>query len=271
MKNEIRRISPLILGVIFLFGLLNGCGDFLDNPAATEDPNRPIAVEADQLFNAVQVGTWFMMEGALARTFTIWMQQMAGTDRQLVGYSKYEITEADHDVEFDNVYTGGGLIDIRHIIQQTTDNNWLAYRGIAKIYEALLIGTTASIWGDIPYSQAVNPQYPEPKLDEQADVYAAVQNLLDEAIQDLQSSGEQRLPPNDHVYGGDLTKWIEMAHSLKARFYMHWAEVDQTNYQLALQQAQQGISSIAGDYKSIHSVKESESNTWYQFCRERDS
>jgi len=256
--------------VIFVIGLVVGCGNnFLEDPDVQKDPNRAIKVEADQLFNSVQISHWFMQEGALARTFTIWMQQMAGTDRQLVGYSKYETTESDHDVEFNNIYQGGGLIDIREIIRQTTEKGWMGYRGIAKVYEALAVGTGASIWGDIPYSEAVSDD-PEPKLDEQAEVYAALQTLLDGAIADLQD-GSGRLPPNDFVYGGDLSKWIAMAHSLKARFYMHWAEVDASNYQKALQHAQQGISSIAGDYKSLHSETESESNTWYQFGRARDS
>jgi hypothetical protein len=270
IKSKNTTILCLATLVIFV-GLVVGCGgDFLSSPDVQEDPNRALEVEADQLFNAVQISHWFMQEGALARTFTIWMQQMAGTDRQLVGYSKYEVTESDHDVEFNNIYQGGGLIDIRHIIRQTTEKNWLEYRGIAKIYEALAMGTGASIWGDMPYSEAVS-DIAEPKLDEQADVYAALQTLLDEAIADLQSGSGGRLPPNDHVYGGDLTKWVEMAHSLKARFYLHWAEVDPASYQQALQHAQQGISSSAGDYKSKHSTKETESNAWYQFFRSRDS
>lgn len=92
---------------------------------------------------------------------------MAGTDRQLVAYAKYDITESDHDDEFNNIYTGGGLIDIRNLIKVTSENSWIAYRGIAKVHEALLMGTSASVWGDIPYSEAVNDDIATPKLDSQ--------------------------------------------------------------------------------------------------------
>ncbi len=259
--------------VIIVVGLLVGCSDFLENPDVEQlqnDPNRATEVHPDQLFQGVQIQQFFTQEGGLSRIFAIWMQQMAGTDRQLQGYARYEITAADNDVEFNDTYNGGGLIDIRNIITMTTERGWTEYRGIAKVWEALVIGTAASIWGDIPYSEACSDVL-TPKLDEQVDVYAALQSLLDDAIADLQSGTGGYIPPNDWVYGGDLGKWIEAAHSLKARFYMHWAEVDAGNYGLALAQAQQGISSIENSFKSKHSDVERESHPNYQFFRERDS
>lgn len=268
---KIKKSAIGSLAVAFIiFGLVSGCNDFLNNPEVQTDPNRATEVQADQLFQGIQLGQFFMQEGGLARLFSLWTQQMAGTDRQLVAYSKYEITEGDHDVEFNNVYTGGGLIDLRNLIAQTTENGWIGYRGIAKVHEALLMGTAASIWGDIPYSEAVNPEIDTPKLDSQKSVYDALQILLDNAITDLQD-GSGYLPPNDFIFGSDLTKWIAAAHSLKARLYLHWAEVDPGNYARALAEAQMGIASVDGSMLTKHSTVENESNVWYQFNRERDS
>lgn len=259
------------LAVAFLMvGLVGGCSDFLNNPEVQTDPNRAVDVQADQLFQSIQVGQFFMQEGGLARLFSVWTQQMAGTDRQLVAYAKYDVVEEDNDNEFNNIYTGGGLIDIRALIAYTTENGWIGYRGIAKVHEALLMGTAASIWGDIPYSEAVTEGIDTPKLDSQQSVYEAVQTLLNGAIADLQD-GSGYLPPNDFILGADLTKWIAAAHSLKARLYMHWAEADPSNYGRALAEAQQGISSIDGSMLTKHSTNEVESNVWYQFFRERDS
>lgn len=279
--KTLKQLLYIVATFMLIAGLLVGCSDFLNNPEVQKDPNRAIDVHPDQLFNAIQISHFFMQEGALARTFSIWVQQMSGTDRQLLGYGRYEITEADHDGEFNDVYQGGGLIDIRNLIAKTSASNWVNYRGIAKVYEALVMGTAAAIWGNIPYSEAVNPDIPTPKLDRQADIYAALQSLLDDAIADLQSTTGGYLPPNDHVYGADLTKWVEFAHSLKARLYLHWGEAFEAGaelpsgysnpYQQALAEAQQGISSLAGSFKSKHSEAEVESNTWYQFNRERDS
>src|SRR5437763_1150104 len=88
-----------------------------------------------------------------------------------------------------------------------------------------------------------------PTHDPQASVYAAVQAKLDTALTLLGGSGAG--PGSaDLVYKGDKTKWTQAAHTLKARFYLHLAEVDNSNYARALAQAQQGIAASANDFKS---------------------
>jgi hypothetical protein len=45
------------------------------------------------------------------------------------------------------------------------------------------------------------------------------------------------------VYGGDKELWIAAAHTLKARMYMHLAELDASNYAKALTETDAGIAS----------------------------
>src|SRR6185312_2465670 len=93
------------------------------------------------------------------------------------------------------------------------------FAGIGKVWEAFAVGMAASLWGDIPYSEAAG-EVDTPKLDKQADVYAAVQTLLDAAITDLKSGQGKGPGSADLIYGGDAAKWIQAAHTLKARYYM---------------------------------------------------
>ena len=51
---------------------------------------------------------------------------------------------------------GGGLLDIHKMQQLARAVNDSIYIGIAKVYEALVIGMAASIWGDIPYREAAD-------------------------------------------------------------------------------------------------------------------
>ncbi|HKB52457.1 MAG TPA: SusD/RagB family nutrient-binding outer membrane lipoprotein, partial [Ramlibacter sp.] len=69
----------------------------------------------------------------------------------------------------------------------------------------------------------------------------------------------------DLWYGGDAAKWMQLAHTLKARFYLHTAEQDPSSYAKALAEAQQGISTPANDLRSYQSSATTESNMWYQF------
>src|SRR5207245_3501120 len=92
--------------------------------------------------------------GALARTACMWMQQCAGVDRQYATLEKYNTTEDDFDTEFSQVYSGGGLVDIRAIASDALGAGDSVYTGVAKVRVALDVGTAADLWGDIPYSES---------------------------------------------------------------------------------------------------------------------
>jgi hypothetical protein len=74
----------------------------------------------------------------------------------------------------------------------------------------------------------------------------------------------------DLVFGGDADAWVAVAHTLKARFYLHTAEATPANYARALAEAQLGIADSTGDFKTFHSDATTEQNLWHQFFRDRD-
>ena len=262
MKNIIKSAIALTM----LVGGAAACSDYLSGPKLDEDPNQATRVRTpDQYFVGVQAATWAVQEGALARTAGIWMQHFAGVDRQYSSTDIYSVGEDDYSNDWNFIFAQGGLIDIRKLREAAVTLEDREYQGISKIYEALQIGTAASIWGDIPYSEALNPEVQNPKLDKQLDVYAALQTLLSQAITDLASGVGAGPGAFDLVYGGNTARWIAVAHTLKARFYMHTAEVNPAAYALANAEAKQGISSPAGDYVAYHSGVPTEWNVWSQF------
>lgn len=267
MTGTKRLRRTLVSGL--LAGSLGGCG-FIESTAT--NPNAVPSASVDQLFTGIQVNTFFFNESILSRLAAVWTQQMAGTDRQFANYDIYlGITEELGDDPFNGVYTGGGLVDLRKAIAQAEEVDRRVYAGILKIHEAYFVGMAASIWGDLPYSQAVQPEeFPTPVLDPQPSVYAAVQALLDEAILDL-ASGEGAGPAGfDLNFGGDPTRWTAVAWSLKARFHLHWAELEgSARYTQAHDAALQGISAITGNWRAIHSTAATEANLWHQFQRDR--
>ena len=109
------------------------------------------------------------------------------------------------------------MSNTRHIVNNSS-NQLLV--GIAKVIEAHAVGTGASLFGDIPYSEANNLEISDPVFDSQLDVYRDVITLLDSAISDLNSAGSGAIA-EDIYFGGNKQKWIEAAYTLKARFYLH--------------------------------------------------
>lgn len=258
----------LALGAAVPALFLAGCSDWLTSSQAARDPNNPSTASPNALLTAIEVAQTTIQTGDLARTFSLWMQSMAGTDRQAIPLDLYQYDEDWFAGDWPLIYTGGGLIDERTLQAQTIATNDSVYAGIGKVLEALTIGTAADVWGDIPYSQAVSDSL-TPKLDPQQDVYAAVQAKLDTAITFLKCAtpGVCAGPGSADIwYNGDPTLWLELAHTLKARYYLHVAEREgRTAYEAALAQADSGISDPSHDLRSYHSTDPNEWNLWYQF------
>jgi starch-binding outer membrane protein, SusD/RagB family len=256
------------------------CSDFLSGDKLDFDPNRPTSAEAAQLLTAVQVNSYYILNGHAARVLAMWMQQMAGTDRQYRGYDQYSITEGLFG-EYSSAYTGGGLIDMRAIQADAEASGNKTLGGIAKVWEALVMGFIADMYGDASYSEAVDgDNHPQPVLDGQVAIYAALQTVLDGAIADL-SSGQGSVGNLDLSLGGDADAWVAVANTLKARLYLHTAEVNPSAYSQALSalcsgatlaSCTKGITSASGDLNEYHSSASGEENIWWQFiARDRDS
>jgi hypothetical protein len=282
-----RRLLKIAL-VAGLPALAVGCEGFLTGGELDQDPNRPAVAEPNQLFLAVQSRGFTFQTGQWARLVCMWMQQCAGTDRQYAAIGVYEVAEGLYEGGFNEVYASGGLNDIRKIKAATAEVNNKVFLGITQVLEGLRIGTAADLWGDIPYSEAAlgigtgGPANPSPKLDEQAAVYAAVQAVLDSAIANITSAQGTTPGAFDIVYSrpcGTVARtaadqraaWIELARTLKARFYLHTAETNAAAYANALTHALQGISKECNDYVTVHSGQDGEANLWYQFIEEQRS
>ncbi|MGH7556638.1 MAG: SusD/RagB family nutrient-binding outer membrane lipoprotein, partial [Gemmatimonadota bacterium] len=232
-----RRLHRALAVGLLASGSFAAC-DFVEPTSA--DPNQIADASVDQLFTGVQLNTWFHAEGAISRYTAMWMQQMAGNERQFAIIGQYVITQEAADSEFNTLYIGGGLIDLKRILAGERLQTHPHYAGIVKIHQAMLFGIGASVWGDIPYSQAADLEITEPQLDNQLEVYAALLALLDEAIGNLQSpAGPIPVGGVDLSFGGDAAKWIAVAHTLKARLLSHLAEVEPGRYGQILAEAQQ--------------------------------
>lgn len=248
---------------------LAGCQEFLtDDYRLDQNPNNPSEASIDNLYNAMQVIATDVLTGQHARTTSILMQQMMGTERQYLSQSTYDIDWTTFS--FIPYYSLGGLVNLRRIQDRAVQSGDRLYLGIAKVWEAYLIGTAADLWGDVPYRAALNADTAQ-VADDQLQVYADLQGKLDEAVAEMACTSASCVGPRglDRIYDGSAAKWIQVANTLKARFYLHTAEVDPTAYAKALAAARNGIASPANDFRSYQSSTPRETNLWYQFIVEQ--
>src|SRR5256885_12716725 len=220
------RFSKVAAGSLIVLGA-SACGSFLTGDKLSSDPTQPSAASRDQLFVGVQANLFSSQENSVAMTVCMWMQQCAGVGGRFVDqYSHYVVDEFSWDGNWFNVYTGGGLIDLRKIEASARADGDSVYLGIAKIWEAFEIGAAADWWGDIPYSDAVGSDA-TPTLDSQAAVYDSVRALLSQAIVELGGPGGGP-GPQDLVYSGNKANWIAAGNTLKSRYYLELIEAAAT-------------------------------------------
>jgi hypothetical protein len=271
-------------GVALSLALLGvGCDNFLSGPGLNENPNNPLDASTTARFVAIQANMFTRLEGQLARFAGIFTQQLIGSNnqQQLQG-TQYAVNEGDVSGFMSAFYTGGGLFGLRQVQEAAIEAGDKRWEGIAKIWEAYSMGTATSIWGDLPYTEAVNPEISSPALDPQEDIYEAVQALLDEGISLLTGAGPG---PGvaDLIYAGDTARWRRAAYTLKARFHLHLVEREgAARYQAAIAAANLGINEAptsafqaihgqaAGDFRSVHgSTANVDANIWQQFLAAR--
>ncbi len=276
MNTKISRYLSLALLAALPFAGATACTDFLRGETdLTKSPTQPDSATANRLFVSAQVNLWQQQEGDLPRLVAMWMQQLRGVQRQQLTIYQYSgVIEQSYDTEMQRPYGSGGLIDLRKIQAASAGVSDFTYQGIAQILEAWLIGTAADVWGDIPYSQAGKfDSFPTPAFDPQQQVYDEVEATLQQAIDNIAAGGPG--PGDvDLVYGQrgfdaaeQSAAWTELAHTLKARYWLHQAEqLGNAAYTNALTEAQQGISTSDHDYVTVHSgSSQGESNPWWQF------
>lgn len=289
-----RLVTKALGASIVLLGA-TACEDWLTGPGLTENPNSPTSATAQQQLIAVQASAWTRLEGQLARNATIWTQQMIGSNNQQLTYAtQYSYTEADVGGQMTGFYTGGGLVGMRNVQAAANAAGDPFLEGIGMIWEGFSFGMATSIWGDLPYSEAVSAST-TPKLDTQQAIYTAVQAKLDQGIAlltPLASTATGNCEPADVVYCGGATitkqlqvqRWIRAAYTMKARFHLHTAErLGNAAYTAALAAANQGINEVPtsainaadgagpGDFRSWHgSVLDQDGNIWAEFLTSRN-
>lgn len=223
IKNTLVRVSLLALPLAF--GLQSCKDSFFD---VNTTPNNPTSVPPTVLLTTVEYDVAFASSNDLNRIAEVFMQHAAGVGNQVAAYDVYNIRGAS-DNQWNGELYAGALTNAQQIIglTQTTSP---AYAGIAKILKAYAFSITTNMWGDIPYSQALQgTAILNPRLDKQQDIYlgnatGGIQSLFDlvkEGMADLDKPGTSIKPGTDDVaYAGDLTKWKRLGNTMLMRMAM---------------------------------------------------
>lgn len=223
-----------------------------DLQEANVNPNAVDEVNVNVLLPATQANMTWAIGDFSAQSASSFVQYMTGTLNVQFNISTYGYLPANFQTTWNNHYYAGAMTDLNTIINLSSEPGGSAhYRGVAKIQMAILLGYLVDLWGDVPFSEALDLEgFPQPRYDSGAELYQEVFSMLNEGIADLTGDSSFSPAQNDLVFPAanetawrtnSRPRWIKSANAFKARFHNHLSKVDPTgSAQQALQAIQDG-------------------------------
>lgn len=229
--------------IVFLFLAIGiaGCNFY---EGKNIDPDAPTAVNPDGLLKGIQLADIEVQLGQTQRILGMWTGQYRGVQLLYLSLHEYNISAVESNEAWNLTYQS--VVKQSRIMREGLKDDPF-YQGVGKIMEAHALGSLAAVYGDIPFSEiAQDEKFPNPKFESQRSVYDGIQTMLNEAIVDLKKITGTRTVASDLLFKGAYSKWIEVAYTLKGRYYMETKEYDKA-YTASLT----GISSGANSLKFI--------------------
>ncbi|RAK02751.1 SusD-like starch-binding protein associating with outer membrane [Larkinella arboricola] len=219
--NTIKALRIPLLAVMCLW--LSACKE--DLTEINQNPNSPENVSSNYIltYSLVNSGKLVFNLGRDGSKIAAAMQYMqAGTNEGAAEKNQYAWVQDGW----------GGYYDILRNVQIIYDNgvrddNKL-FQGIGLTMKSMLFGLLTDLYGDIPYSEALQASTGSffPKYDKQADVYKGILTDLKQADQLLQNLTARDVvsATSDVMYKGDAAKWRKFANSLRLRYALRLAD-----------------------------------------------
>ncbi|UYZ59222.1 SusD/RagB family nutrient-binding outer membrane lipoprotein [Hymenobacter latericus] len=210
--NITKKISVALLALM-LGG--TGCDKFLD---VNQDPINPTDVDIPLLLPTAQAS----MSTYLGHSVLGLSQPTSAIMQQLVNFrvGAFALDGNTLNNQWQGLYTSM-LQNNEQIISRGSATGAWGHVGIAQIQKAYVFSQMVDVWGDIPYSQALQGiNNPAPAFDDDAAIYTDLFRLIDEGIANLRRTDASRNPgAEDLIYNGDRAKWIRLGNTLKLKLY----------------------------------------------------
>lgn len=254
-----------IISAFFVISLIILASCNWIDPALNVDPTSPKDASFSTILPTTQIGLAYVLGGDVGRFTSLFTQHHKGVARQHQLLYSYALNESDLDNAWTTIYTGP-MTDWKIMMEKADNESSPHYKGVSQILMAYTLGMFTDLFGDIPYSAALNGEASKkPVYDTQEQIYNTIQTLLTEGIANCGAASSISKPgADDFIYGGDMTKWIKAAHTLKARFYLHVKD-----YPNAMTELAAGFTGNDDDMAVYFGESESTANPFYQFATQR--
>ncbi len=254
MKHSIK----LFLVLLLTFFMATGCEDYLD---INTDPNNPTSAPIEGLMYQTTFETT-RNTNRVGGTTSFFVQHLASPN-QATGTDIHDAVS--YGTAWSQLYFNIG--DLITLIEQADEIGAPYYTGPAKVMKAYNLGLLVNMFGDVPYSDAFNPETLQPTYDTSESIYQVILSSLNEAISDMGAAQSAAAPGSDDmIFGGDLAAWTRTAYALRARFLNHYSKLSSYDPAAVLSAVDNAFASNAEDFEMPYFSGEGTAaeNPWYR-------
>jgi len=216
-------MKKFIIIAFILLGAISCTNDFSD---WNVDPKKATEVPASTLFSNAERNLVRTMKNQNVNINIFNFMAQYWTATTYPDESNYDLGTRDVPGNFWNSIYRDVLIDLKEatkVLDAETatlapallpkNKNQLAVVSILEVYSYHVL---VDVFGDVPFTNALDIDNPSPSYDNDTDIYAALFTKLDAAIANLDSSAGS-FGSADFIYEGDVSSWSKFANSLKLR------------------------------------------------------
>ena len=160
-------------------------------------------------------------------SFWYGLMSISGGYSQPTNLTQYNLLASDYQNNWRNHYEN--LLNYDYIEKAASTVNQQSFKAIAKIMKVYIYQTLVDVYGNIPYSEALQTDKGilKPKYDAQQTIYEDLVVQLDAAMTLITSTPADADPVGayDIVYQGDMGKWLKFANTLKLRILVNQADM----------------------------------------------
>lgn len=242
-ENNYRFSVPVCMLIILM--IFSSCTDHFDELNTSDDALVAENMDAGLLGQAF---AYAQFNAPTARWFLVWYNLHADTwvqyfSQHYPGYPHGQFAEEGFYTSTANLRFYQAMTQLLFVEDFSQENNLPLENAIAKVQKVLLFARHTDAFGPIIYSEFGNGQTSVP-YDSQEAVYHDFFSTLDEAVEVLASRvGENAFGDSDMIYGGDASKWLVFANSLRLRLAMRVSYVDE---ELSRSEAEKAMTAPGG-------------------------
>jgi hypothetical protein len=239
--------------IVFILPVLVGISCTKDISRFNEETKRPATVPGGTLFSNGVRNVSDALASASVNTnpfrFVVKHWAMAVyQDEVQYNFSTRNIPQTWWTVMYRDVLNdlkeSARVIGENATLDPAVKQNQLATIEVMQVYVYSILVNT---FGDVPYTEALDPNDLDPKYDDAKTVYSDLLKRIADAIGKLNPAAGSFSSSEDIVYKGSVAKWIKFANSIRLKMGMIIADDDNATAKTHVEAANAGAFSASAD------------------------